>query len=243
MHGVTMAGRKHTPRTIEIAVLRTDYDQAAGRTVIRKFTDGDGVKQAVKVSAPDTETMKRIRQINDMLNSATHYAAKDAPESGGTKLTTIRVEQNPIATLLARKKIGGEELMAAQDIELAVMAIAGASMFKPLTMEKSDRSHIAKDWPKTTADAVERYQHFANHWSKRKKQSGDPMLEVVYSAVVDQWTMRTIGSDLGYHHSKIERAVICGLRDYAARAGWLERRAAQAALDAAAGMFKQMRVA
>lgn len=233
MHLETHLPRTKKPRTIPIEVLRLDFELALADPVIDDVTG----KRTLNPIA------KRIREINAALGDAMHYPAKDAPEAGGTKLTTIRVEQNPIATLLAKRKIGGEEFMAAQDIELAIMAIAGASMFKPLTMEKSDRSHMAADWPRKTCDAVARYRTFANHWSARKKQSGDPMLSIVYSAVVDQWTMRTIGSDLGYHHSKIERAVICGLRDYAGRAGWLERRVADRAAVDAADIFKNLRAA
>jgi hypothetical protein len=92
-------------------------------------------------------------------------------------------------------------------------------------------------WPARVAHAVKRYQRFSTLWSDRNKQYGDPTLEILIAAVIDERPIRAIATDLGYRPARIERALIGGLRDYAARAGLVSGHAAQRWMDAAEAVF------
>jgi hypothetical protein len=59
----------------------------------------------------------------------------------------------------------------------------------------------------------------------------------VIAAVIDERAFHTIEADLAIRHGVAARVVIAGLRDYAARAGWTDRRTAEAWLDAAETAF------
>lgn len=156
--------------------------------------------------------------------------------TGGTGATVLKQRHTPLMQLMyesaewergvkgAKKpvdmeKFGSHELEASQEIEAAFMAIAGTLMFKPLNLEKIDKGHSG-DWPAALALKVKRYQNWAAHWSMMAKRC-DPTMQVVIAAVVDQRPLRDIAADLGFAHKKIRKAVVRGLRDYAARAGWV----------------------
>lgn len=148
--------------------------------------------------------------------------------TGGTGATILRMAHNTIGKLAAEnnaaafvdgQKFGSHELQAAEEIGAAVFAIAGGSMFKPISLERLDRGN-AVDISADLAFKIRRYQAWAGFWSKRAKR-GDPTLQIVYGAVVDEWPIRTIAEDIGHHHSKVKAAVVRGLRDYAVRAGWI----------------------
>lgn len=174
--------------------------------------------------AGDTPAARRIKLINAYLGARENALAE------------VRLRGSPMATLIERGSAKGEELAAAQEIELAFTAISGAMMFKPQSLERTDRG-VRRDWSSRTADAVKQYQHWANHWSARRKACLDYTLECVIALVIDQRPVRAIGADLGFGHAKIERAVICGLRDYAARAGWVDGKIAAQWMDAAEETF------
>lgn len=169
---------------------------------------------------PSSPEAKRIKEINAYLGSH-EYA-----------LAHARLAGSPMAMLIEKGSAGGEEFQAAQEIETAWFAIAGALRIKPMSMERTSPG-VRHDLPKRTADAIRQYQRWANHWSARRKSHLDYTLECVISAVIDQRPIRVIGEDMGFHHSKIERAVLCGLRDYAARAGWVDGKIARQWMDAA----------
>jgi hypothetical protein len=184
---------------VPIAHLKTDH----GLAYNREF-DGKKVRLII-----DDEERKRIIEINRYLG--------DRPNA----LAEAKLAGSPMTMLIEKGSAKGEELMAAQEIEEAFMAISGAMMFKPQTLEKIDKGR-APDWSIRTARMVERYQAFANHWSVRKKRDLDYTLQCVIELVVDKRPVRQIAEDLGFHHTKIERAVLAGLRDYAVRAGWVD---------------------
>lgn len=178
------------------------------------------------VAAYDTTEAKRIKEINAFLGSG-EYA-----------LSAKRLAGSPMAMLIERASAKGEELMAAQEIETAYFAISGALMFKPLSMERTSPGRYP-DWSGKTTDAVQRYQGWANHWSARKKSHLDHTLECVIAAVIDQRPLRVIGEDLGFGRERIERAVLFGLRDYAARAGWVDGKIARDWMEAAERTFSR----
>jgi hypothetical protein len=68
---------------------------------------------------------------------------------------------------------------------------------------------------------VANYQAFAKAWTRRNEDYGDPTLEIIIDAVVDEMHLSAIPRKRGYGEARIERALIGGLRDYAARAGFV----------------------
>jgi hypothetical protein len=96
------------------------------------------------------------------------------------------------------------------------------------------------EWSKVTADAVENYIAWANFWSARKT-CGDHTSEIVVRAVVHGHAFRVIERDVGIGTGR--GAVICvrGLRDYAARSGWVARGIAAKWMDDALTSFKHAR--
>lgn len=203
-----MAKKSKQPAPVPIVHMKLDYDMAKAEH--------------------DTEAMRRIKDINKYLRDQRFVSREPGSEGqpvDATKLTIAKKSSTPLMTLLTGKNpsIGGEEFMAAQDIELAFMSISGAVMFKPLTLERVDKSNADRALPLATAKAIERYQAWANHWSARKKR-GDRTLEIVIAAIVDMRPFSVIEEDIGIRHGMAKQVTIRGLRDYAARAGWAGRR-------------------
>lgn len=190
--------------------------------------DKQGVinKDKDEQSADNNAERKRIKAINAYLGSSENA------------LAIAKLRGSPMALLIERASAKGEELMAAQEIELAYFAISGALMIRPLNMERVGRGRFP-DWSARTSQAVQQYQSWANYWSIRKKAHLDHTLECVIAAVIDQRPIRVIAEDLGFQHKRIERAVLGGLRDYAARAGWVDGKIAQRWMEAAEQTFRR----
>lgn len=186
-------------------------------------TREDIERRASRVAAATRAENKIRREIATVLKAATRISG-DGEEVGGTALTILKRRQPPVATLIEKGLIGGEEVRAADDISRAVFAIAGALRFKPLSLEKVDKSH-SPNHHVGTIDAIARYQSWANYWSKRSKR-GDKTLEVVWATVIDERPFSVIEDDLRMRHGRAALSVIIGLRDYAERAGWVDRRLA-----------------
>ena len=137
----------------------------------------------------------------------------------GTGQTIIKMKQAPIAYLIDKRKIGAEERQAADEIALAFQTLSSRLMVRGISYERVDCGRVNDlPWPARVADAVRRYQDWARTWTDRSAQYFDPTLEIVIAAVIDERHIRGIAQDLGFRPAKIERAIICGLRDYAARA-------------------------
>lgn len=181
--------------------LRKDHDKAL-RAPIKHL--------AIDYFLGTSAERKHIRQINAALQSA-----------GENGFAGLKLGRSPIAILLDRRKIGGEELTAAQDIEAAFMAISGSLMIKPLSMERVSAGKRAGDYPDTTTKAIARYQAWANHWSNRAKR-GDKTLEITIAAIIDMRAFSVIEADVGLRHGMAQKITVRALRDYAARAGWSE---------------------
>src|ERR1700733_9741024 len=89
-------------------------------------------------------------------------------------------------------------------------------------------------------DAVSRYKRWVNHWSARARP-GSCTLETVFAAVIEERAFHAIEADVGTRHGLAARIVIAALRDYAARAGWTDRRTGDAWIEAAAELFAPLR--
>jgi hypothetical protein len=161
--------------------------------------------------------------------------AGDGNAIGGTGATILKFLPPPLTRLLEKKRIGAEELRAADDITIAFYAQAGALMLKPPSLEKRDATYNGRE-PVFVIDAIRRYKRWSQHWSERAR-CGDRTLEIVIAAVIDERALHIIERDVGIRHGVAAKAVIAALRDYAARAGWMDRRTADSWIAAAEATF------
>jgi hypothetical protein len=159
----------------------------------------------------------------------------DGREIGGTGATVLRLRPAPLVRLIERQRIGTEEIRAADDISTAFHAQAGAIMIKSPSLEKRDATCHGRE-PVWVIDAVSRCKRWARHWSQRA-QLGDPTLEIVIAAVIDERAFYAIEADVGARHGMAARVVIAALRDYAARAGWTDRNIGEAWTKEAEAIF------
>ena len=165
--------------------------------------------------------------------------AGDGTEIGGTGATILKFLPAPLVRLLEKKRIGTEEVRAADDIAVAFHAQAGALMIKPPSLDKRDATYQGHE-PGWIIDAVARYKRWATHWSARARD-GDRTLEIVIAAVIDERAFHVIEADVGVRHGLVARVVIAALRDYAARAGWTDPRTGEGWIAAAQTLFKLRR--
>jgi len=159
----------------------------------------------------------------------------DGSEIGGTGATILRFLAAPLVRLIEKKRIGTEEVRAADDIAIAFHAQAGALMIKSPSLEKRDATCHGRE-PVWIIDAVSRYKRWAHHWSQRARD-GDRTLEIVIAAVVDERAFHAIEADVSIRHGMAARVVIAALRDYAARAGWTDRNTGAAWIKDAEAIF------
>ncbi len=159
----------------------------------------------------------------------------DGREIGGTGATILRLRPAPLVRLIEKQRIGTEEMRAADDITTAFHAQAGAVMIKSPSLEKRDATYHGRE-PVWVIDAVSRYKRWVRHWSQRAPR-GDPTLEIVVAAVIDERAFYSIEADIGVRHGMAARVVIAALRDYAARAGWTDRNIGEAWIKEAEAIF------
>jgi hypothetical protein len=186
-------------------------------------------------ASAQTAEEKTFARLKRALRKAERRAG-DGSAIGGTGATILKMLPPPLARLLDKGRIGTEEVRAADEIAVAFHAQAGALRIKPPSLERRDATYHGGE-PVFVIDAVARYKRWAAHWSARAGRGGDRTLEIVIAAVIDERAFHVIEADLSIRHGVAARAVISGLRDYAARAGWTDRRTAQAWLEAAETAF------
>jgi hypothetical protein len=157
----------------------------------------------------------------------------------GTGQTIIRLQrhQPPLRTLLEAKKIGADELRAAEQIAQAVTAVCSRGTLAAAGLERVAYGRNDKPWPIEIALAVRNYQTWQNHWSTEWKRTRNPMCEVIWSAVIDGSPISVIAQNIGYGHQRTQRAIMHGLRHYAAWAGMVTGNQARAWLDGAQHVF------
>jgi hypothetical protein len=188
---------------------------------------------AVRTPAPRTAAGAcPLRRLQRAIRKAERSA--DGRDTG-TGATVLRLSAAPLARLIERRRISGEEVRAAGDIATAFHAQASAVMIKSPALEKRDASYQACE-PFRVIDAVARYKPWAQHWSQRARR-GDRTLEIIVAAIIDERPFHIIEADAGIRHGMAARATIAGLRDYAARAGWTDRRTADAWIREAEAVF------
>jgi len=164
------------------------------------------------VSLPQMQ--REIRKVEAAAREAT---AGDP----GTGQTIIRMQrhQPPLRTLVDAGKIGAIELQAAEQIALAVTAVASRGILSAAFLERVSFGRAEQDWPHHVALAVRNYQQWANFWSDEWKRTRNPMAEVIWSAVIDERPISVIAEEIGHGRQRTQRAIIAGLRHYATWAG------------------------
>jgi hypothetical protein len=196
-------------------------------------------KSAPRRAAGETCTFQRmqraIRKAERSTAAGQHTDADTDGDIGGTGATILRFRAAPLARLIERRRIGGEEVRAADDIATAFHAQAAAVMIKSPSLEKRDASYQGRE-PFRIIDAVARYKPWAQHWSQRARR-GDRTLEIIVAAIIDERAFHVIEADAGIRHGLAARVAISGLRDYAARAGWTDRSTGERWIRAAEAMF------
>ncbi len=141
-----------------------------------------------------------------------------------------KLRGSPLAWLAARGGIRAEEVRAVDDIALAFLE--GPPVIPPRAgVPDATRRALLGN-----AEAQRRYREFARYWSHRAKL-GDPTLSIVIAIVVDHQPFEAVEQETGVPPGKAAVAVVAGLRDYAARAGWVDARIAQQWIADAAAVF------
>lgn len=163
--------------------------------------------------------------------------AEKKSKTGATGYVLLKFVAKPIARLIEERppKIGPAEYMAAQEFFTAFNVITGALWIKPQSLERRDPSYGSRESVKLI-EAQRRYRTFVDYWSQRAK-TGDLTLAILVAAVVDERPFHTIEDDFGIRHGKARHALIRGLRDYAARAGWVSKPIAALWMDEATQTF------
>lgn len=203
---------------------------------------------AARPAPPETASLRK--SLRKVLRAATTADAKTEaeiarvraaggePVDRGTGLTRVKLAATPMARLIEARKIGAEEVSAADEIALAFAALSGGAGSRSMTFDRVDKSVGAHDFlPAATMHAVSRYRAWADHWTVRANLYGDMLLEIVIAAVIDERPLRTIAYDCGIGPGRAQDATVLGLRDYAARGGLVSRGVGAPWIAAAEALF------
>ena len=164
---------------------------------------------------PRTMQSRMLREVRKVEAEARTDNVQDV----GTGFTILKLKrhQPPLATLVDGNEIGATELQAAEQIALAAFSVASGGILRAIDLTKIDRGRQNDiPWPAHVAVAVRNYQDWQRHWTREHHLTGCPMLEVIWSAVVDERPISVIAQEIGHGRHKTTRAIICGLRHYAA---------------------------
>ena len=184
---------------------------------------------------PAVSAQRMLRAVRKV-EAAGREATTGDPGTGQTIIRMAR-HQPPLRTLLEARKIGATELRAAGEIALAANSVATGGILRAVTLERASHGMDDSPWPAKVAFAVRNYQKWQNHWSAEWKRSRDPMLEVIWAAVIDERPISVIAMDIGCGPHKIQRAIGAGLRHYAAFTGMVTGHHASVWLEAAQHVF------
>jgi hypothetical protein len=158
-------------------------------------------------------------QILRSIAIAETAARSDSGQDSGTGFTILKLQrhQPPLATLAAKNAIGATEVQAAKQIALAAFSVHSGGILRAVDLQKTTRGRQNDNpWPAHVAVAVRNYQDWQRHWTNEHHHTGNPMLQVIWSAVVDERPISVIAQEIGYGRHKTARAIVCGLRHYAA---------------------------
>ena len=162
---------------------------------------------------PVTRMLRTVRKVEAEARSGNVH-------DPGTGFTIIKLKsryQPPIRTLVEAKRIGATELQAADQIALAVSSVATGGILQAIDLVKISRGRQNDSpWPAHVAVAVRNYQDWQRHWTREHARTRNPMLEVIWSAVIDERPISVIAQEIGYGRHLTTKGIIAGLRHYAA---------------------------
>lgn len=187
-------------------------------------------ERAERTSSASVLENKKLRKLRKTVREA-----EKKSKTGATGYVLLRFIAKPIARLVDEKKIGPAEYMAAQEFFTAFNTITGGLWIKPQSLERRDPSYGSRE-SLAIIEAQHHYRRFVDYWSGRAK-AGDKTLAILVAAVVDERPFHVIEADLTIRHGKARQATIGGLRDYAARAGFVSREVAASWIEEAARTF------
>jgi hypothetical protein len=207
------------------------------KNVQKKRSAGEASKgRTMSRRQPAALAHRMQREVRKVEAEAREATAGD-PGTGQTIIRMAR-HQPPLRTLLEAGKIGPDELAAADQIAQATSAVAMGGILHAVGIERVDFGRQDdQDWPAKLAIAVRNYQDWQRYWTAEWARTRNPMLEVVWSAVVDEQPIVGIANDIGCGRTRTTRAIICGIRHYAAWANMVTGTQRQAWLDAAQHVF------
>lgn len=217
-----------------------DYIEGRDTEGARRFAAlVDAKREAVKsANAPSRRTgiqvLKAVRKAE--------RTAGDGADIGGTGYTVLKIRVKPVRRLIETGKIGMEEVQAADEIVAAFEAVSSRLMVRGASLDRVDGGG-GGEVPTSirSMKMVDRFQVWSDFWSRRSKLLADPMLEVVIAAVVDERSIREIAQDVERSPDRVKRGIVAGLRDYAARAGFVSSGVrASAWLEAATKVFSSI---
>jgi len=163
------------------------------------------------VSLP-SRMLREVRKVE----AAGREATAGDPGTGQTVIKMQR-HQPPLRTLLDAGRIGAVELQAADQIALAAISVATGGILRAVSLELGSRGpQDDRPWPAHVALAVRNYQRWQTHWTAEWARTRSPMLEVIWCAVIDERPISVISQECGYGRHLVTRAIIAGLRHYAA---------------------------
>jgi hypothetical protein len=137
-----------------------------------------------------------------------------ALDAGANPLTLARRRRPPLETMRAGKHIGPEEFRAAEAIATVWFVLTSGLWIKPLNMEKRDKGYGSYE-SQSAIDEERRYRAWAT------ALAGKGVLPVVIDAIVEEHPFTMIEQIHTLAPGNGMRTVKRGLRDYAARAGWV----------------------
>jgi hypothetical protein len=184
------------------------------------------------------QTVSLQTKMLRVVRKAEAEARTENAQDTGTGQTIIKLarSQPPLRSLVESGKIGPDELAAAEEIALAVTAVSGRGILSGIVFERVDRGRSDLDWPAHIAIAVRNYQRWQMHWSNEWKRDRNPMLSIIWDAVIDARPIAQIAADADISRHLARRAICAGLRHYAVRAGLTSGNHARAWLDEAQGL-------
>lgn len=150
-----------------------------------------------------------------IVSEADDATARPTPE------TVNKFNIPTVDRLVAKHKIGAEEMRAIQEIDAVYMKLSVGLKMKGPSMDRVDGGKGGE--PIRLIDAYYlRYKPWAKEWSMRRNKYGDVSLEIVFDILFSNVNGGDIDAKFGWRKGKAVDIFVAAVRDYAAMAGWAD---------------------
>jgi hypothetical protein len=157
--------------------------------------------------------------------------------TGANGFLLMKFREPKISRLVTNGKIGQVELQACDEIERVWQHLCAGLWLRGMRLgERVDRG-ISHDPPWFIEAYHDRYLPWAKAWTQRRVTHRDRTQEVVYDYLFSDACGKSIDADRNWPTGTAVRVFVGGLRDYAARAGWVDRGTGFKWTTAAQGIF------